>query len=228
MRGDLGGDARLRQPVLGADQVAAAAPRPRRSSASSSSATEFVANLSIPTLDEKAWRATEPHTPHPRKRIEAVAELNRNGIPTGVLIAPLIPGVNDDPKQVEELLGLLGEAGAQSVGGDRPAPARRGARDLVRLAAPVPARPGRALRGALRARRLPATDERRAAATAHPAGRARPRPIASPAQADAEREQARSRSEPAPAVRSRSALLSESATATVASAQPAASTNAAE
>ena len=77
--------------------------------------TEFVANLSIPTLEEKAWRATEPHTPHPRKRIEAVAELRRNGIPTGVLVAPLIPGVNDDPKQVEELLVLLGEAGAQSV-----------------------------------------------------------------------------------------------------------------
>ena len=32
----------------------------------------FAANLSIPTLEEKAWRATEPHTPHPRKRLEAV------------------------------------------------------------------------------------------------------------------------------------------------------------
>ena len=42
--------------------------------------TEFTANLSIPTLDEEAWRATEPHTPHPRKRIEAVAELKRAGI----------------------------------------------------------------------------------------------------------------------------------------------------
>ena len=79
--------------------------------------TEFVANLSIPTLEERAWRATEPHTPHPRRRIEAVAELNRAGIPTGVLIAPLMPGINDSPKQVERLLGLLGEAGAQSIGG---------------------------------------------------------------------------------------------------------------
>ena len=79
--------------------------------------TEFAANLSIPTLDEKAWRATEPHTPHPRKRIEAVAELTRAGISTGVLIAPLIPGVNDSPAQVEELIGLLGEAGAGSIGG---------------------------------------------------------------------------------------------------------------
>jgi DNA repair photolyase len=79
--------------------------------------TDFVANLSIPTLEEKAWRATEPHTPHPRKRIEAVAELVKAGIPTGVLIAPLIPGVNDSPEQVEELLELVGAAGARSVGG---------------------------------------------------------------------------------------------------------------
>src|SRR5918992_173897 len=55
--------------------------------------TEFAANLSVPTLDEKAWRETEPHTPHPRKRLEAAGELNRAGIPTGVLIAPLMPGI---------------------------------------------------------------------------------------------------------------------------------------
>jgi DNA repair photolyase len=78
---------------------------------------EFTANLSVPTLDEKAWRETEPHTPHPRKRLEAVAELNRAGIPCGVLIAPLIPGVNDSPEQVEEILELCAEAGAASVGG---------------------------------------------------------------------------------------------------------------
>jgi DNA repair photolyase len=77
----------------------------------------FAANLSIPTLDEKAWRASEPHTPHPRKRIEAVAELNRQGIPCGVLIAPLMPGINDSPEQVDEILELCGEAGAVSIGG---------------------------------------------------------------------------------------------------------------
>ena len=43
--------------------------------------TEFIANLSIPTLDEKAWRATEPHTPHPRKRIEAVGRADRSRDP---------------------------------------------------------------------------------------------------------------------------------------------------
>jgi DNA repair photolyase len=79
--------------------------------------TDIHANLSIPTLDEKPWRASEPHTPHPRKRIEAVAELNRAGIPTGVLIAPLMPGINDSPKQVEAILQACADAGATNVGG---------------------------------------------------------------------------------------------------------------
>jgi DNA repair photolyase len=79
--------------------------------------TSFSACLSIPTLDEKAWRATEPHTPSPRARLEAVAELNRAGIPTGVLIAPLMPGINDAPHQVEPLLEQAAAAGATSIAG---------------------------------------------------------------------------------------------------------------
>ena len=79
--------------------------------------TDFTASLSIPTLDESAWRASEPRTPHPRKRIEAVAELNRAGIPAGVLVAPLMPGINDSPAQVEEILRLCADAGARSVSG---------------------------------------------------------------------------------------------------------------
>ncbi|HEY3829022.1 MAG TPA: hypothetical protein VGL57_07490 [Solirubrobacteraceae bacterium] len=79
--------------------------------------TEFSACLSIPTLDERAWRASEPHTPNPRARLEAVAELNRAGIPTGVLIAPLMPGINDAPQQLEPLLAGALEAGATSIGG---------------------------------------------------------------------------------------------------------------
>ncbi len=79
--------------------------------------TDIHANLSIPTLDAKAWRATEPHTPHPKARLEAVAELNRAGIPCGVLIAPLMPGVNDAPEQVEPLLEAAAAAGATGIGG---------------------------------------------------------------------------------------------------------------
>jgi DNA repair photolyase len=78
---------------------------------------DFSAALSVPTLDEKAWRATEPHTPHPRARLEAVAELVRAGIPTGILIAPLMPGINDAPEQLEPILALAAEAGASYVTG---------------------------------------------------------------------------------------------------------------
>ena len=79
---------------------------------------DLSACLSVPTLDEKAWRATEPHTPHPRARLEAVGELNRAGIPTGILIAPLMPGINDDPAQVERIIELATENGAVSIGGN--------------------------------------------------------------------------------------------------------------
>jgi DNA repair photolyase len=79
--------------------------------------TEFSAALSVPTLEEKAWRATEPHTPNPRARLEAVAELTRAGIKTGVLVAPLMPGINDAPEQVAEILELASEAGAAYVSG---------------------------------------------------------------------------------------------------------------
>jgi DNA repair photolyase len=79
--------------------------------------TDFAAALSVPTLDERAWRATEPHTPNPRARLEAVAELARAGIRTGVLIAPLMPGINDSPEQVSRIVELATEAGAAYVTG---------------------------------------------------------------------------------------------------------------
>ena len=79
--------------------------------------TEFSAAVSVPTLDESAWRATEPHTPNPRARLEAVKELTRAGIRTGVLVAPLMPGVNDQPDQVAKILELASEAGAAYVTG---------------------------------------------------------------------------------------------------------------
>ncbi|HWW67876.1 MAG TPA: radical SAM protein [Solirubrobacterales bacterium] len=74
-------------------------------------------NLSVPTLDEKAWRATEPHTPSPSARLDAVAELRRRGIDSGVLIAPLMPGINDTPEQVQPIVDRAREAGATFLGG---------------------------------------------------------------------------------------------------------------
>ncbi len=74
-------------------------------------------NLSVPTLDEKAWRATEPHTPSPSARLDAVAELRKRGIDSGVLIAPLMPGINDTPDQVQPIVDRARDAGATFLGG---------------------------------------------------------------------------------------------------------------
>jgi DNA repair photolyase len=74
-------------------------------------------NLSVPTLDEDAWRATEPHTPSPAARLDAVAELRARGIDSGVLIAPLMPGINDDPEQVRPIVERARKADATFLGG---------------------------------------------------------------------------------------------------------------
>ncbi|HEX6688258.1 MAG TPA: radical SAM protein [Solirubrobacterales bacterium] len=74
-------------------------------------------NLSVPTLDEEAWRATEPHTPSPAARLDAVAELRSRGIDSGVLIAPLMPGINDSPEQVRPIVERAKQANATFLGG---------------------------------------------------------------------------------------------------------------
>jgi DNA repair photolyase len=71
--------------------------------------------FSIGTLDEEVWRKTEPGTPHPRKRVEAVAELNRAGIPCGVLMAPVLPGISDSPRQLRQVVEACIVAGATHV-----------------------------------------------------------------------------------------------------------------
>jgi DNA repair photolyase len=77
--------------------------------------TSVRANLSIGTLDESVWRGTEPGTPHPRRRVEAVARLNQAGIPCGVLVAPVLPGISDRPEQLEAVVRACVEAGATSI-----------------------------------------------------------------------------------------------------------------
>ncbi|HET9154297.1 MAG TPA: radical SAM protein [Solirubrobacterales bacterium] len=74
-------------------------------------------NLSVPTLDEAAWRATEPHTPSPAARLDAVAELRARGIESGVLVAPLMPGINDEPEQVQPILERAKAADASFLTG---------------------------------------------------------------------------------------------------------------
>jgi DNA repair photolyase len=71
--------------------------------------------FSIGTLDEDVWRATEPGTPHPRKRIEAVARINEAGIPCGVLVAPILPGLSDHRDQLDDVVRACVDAGAPSI-----------------------------------------------------------------------------------------------------------------
>ena len=77
--------------------------------------TDVSTAMSIPTLDEEVWRRTEPGTPHPRKRIEAVRKMNDAGIPCGVMIAPILPAISDAPGQLTDAVHAAVDAGATFV-----------------------------------------------------------------------------------------------------------------
>jgi DNA repair photolyase len=77
--------------------------------------TDVGTAFSIGTLDEDAWRRTEPGTPHPKSRIDAVRALNEAGIACGVLMAPILPGITDDPRQLREVAQAAIDAGATHV-----------------------------------------------------------------------------------------------------------------
>jgi DNA repair photolyase len=71
--------------------------------------------FSIPTLDEEVWRKTEPSTAHPRQRLRALKELVDAGIKASVGMAPILPGISDDPEQMAEVVRAAREAGATGV-----------------------------------------------------------------------------------------------------------------
>jgi DNA repair photolyase len=77
--------------------------------------TDVRANLSIGTLDEDVWHMSEPGTPPPLRRVEAVARLNEAGVPCGVLIAPILPGISDGEEQLAAVVKACVEAGAVSI-----------------------------------------------------------------------------------------------------------------
>jgi DNA repair photolyase len=77
--------------------------------------TDVRVNLSIGTLDEAVWRTTEPGTPHPAQRVRAVEQLNAAGVPTGVLVAPVLPDLSDGPEQLEAVVRACVQAGARSI-----------------------------------------------------------------------------------------------------------------
>jgi DNA repair photolyase len=75
----------------------------------------FSANLSIGTLDEEVWRRSEPGTPHPKARMAAVRRLVEAGIPCGILMAPILPGISDSPEQLRAVVRAAADAGASHL-----------------------------------------------------------------------------------------------------------------
>jgi DNA repair photolyase len=71
--------------------------------------------FSLPTLDERVWRTTEPGTAPPRSRLEAVRRLSEAGIDVGVGMAPILPGLSDRPEQLEEVVRAARAAGARGI-----------------------------------------------------------------------------------------------------------------
>ncbi len=67
--------------------------------------------LSVTTLDAKLARTMEPRAASPARRLHAISELTRAGIPTGVLAAPMIPALND--AEMENILEAAARAGAR-------------------------------------------------------------------------------------------------------------------
>ena len=76
---------------------------------------EVSVTFSVPTLDEEVWRKTEPETPPPRRRLEALSRLVDAGIKAGVGLAPILPGISDRPDQLAEVVRAAREAGATNV-----------------------------------------------------------------------------------------------------------------
>ncbi|PYJ52911.1 MAG: radical SAM protein [Verrucomicrobia bacterium] len=71
-------------------------------------------NLSVTSLDSKLQRVLEPRTSSPETRLDAIRVLRAAGIPTGVMVAPIIPGLTDH--EVPKILKACANAGAQFAG----------------------------------------------------------------------------------------------------------------
>jgi DNA repair photolyase len=70
--------------------------------------------VSITTLDKELARTMEPRAAAPHRRLQAVRTLAEAGVPTGVMVAPLIPQLND--KDLEAILQAAADAGASIAG----------------------------------------------------------------------------------------------------------------
>jgi DNA repair photolyase len=77
--------------------------------------TDVGTNYSVGSVNPELWRAVEPGTPSPLRRLDAVRTLNEAGVPCGVLMAPIIPFLSDSEEAMEETVKAIAEAGATHI-----------------------------------------------------------------------------------------------------------------
>ncbi len=141
---------------------------------------EVHVDFSVGTLDEDVWRLTEPGTPHPRRRLEAVERFLDAGIPCGVLVAPVLPGLSDGADQLAAVAEACLAVGVRPSG-PVPLHLRPGVREHVlawarRVRPDLAERYERSYQGA----NLPAPERRRIAGRFHRALGDCPPPVLAP------------------------------------------------
>ncbi|GAB2714879.1 Rv2578c family radical SAM protein [Streptomyces bullii] len=77
--------------------------------------TEVGIAVSVGFTDTGLWRTVEPGTPAPERRLEVVRTFSEHGIGCGVLMAPVIPFLSDEPAQLRATVRAIAAAGATSV-----------------------------------------------------------------------------------------------------------------
>ena len=76
---------------------------------------ELSVTFSVPTLDDRIWRYTEPHTAPPRQRLRAMSRLVNVGIRAGIGVAPILPGLSDRADLLAEVVRAARDHGATHV-----------------------------------------------------------------------------------------------------------------
>jgi DNA repair photolyase len=77
--------------------------------------TDVGLNVSAAFVDKELWRAIEPGTPAPQRRLDTCATLNDNGLRCGVLMGPVVPYLSDSPAQLDAAVRRIAETGAAHV-----------------------------------------------------------------------------------------------------------------
>jgi len=72
------------------------------------------AAISITTLDQSLSRVMEPRTSSPQSRLDAIRQLSDAGVPVMVMVAPIIPGINE--QEIPQVLEAAAKAGAKRAG----------------------------------------------------------------------------------------------------------------